>query len=106
MNIVIASPSDSSYISRFLPNVNKEDLPKGYTGAVFIGTIISELLRQGHVVTAVTTSIAINNDYSVKYFTNNNFTWIVVPSRPHSFRMNGLKLGRILDFFNLEIKLF
>lgn len=104
MHIAIVSPSDKSYISSFLPNTDIEKLPNGYNGAIFIGTIIKGLLKQNHKVTAITTTVAINNDYQIKKFTHHNFTWIVVPSRPHSIRMNGKKLGRIVDFFNLEVK--
>jgi glycosyltransferase involved in cell wall biosynthesis len=104
MHIAILSPSDRSYISKFLPKENFDELPIGYSGAIFIGTIIKELLAQNHTVTAITTSVALNNDYSTKSFKNGNFTWIVVPSRPHSIRMNGKKLGRIVDFFAQEIR--
>ncbi len=104
MKIAIVSPSDKSFISDLLPSENFEKLPIGYPGAVFIGTIIKELLAQGHTVIAITTSAAINNNYNVTSYINNNFTWIVVPSRPKSFRMNGNKLGRIVDFYLREIK--
>lgn len=104
MHIAILAPSDKSFISGFLPNINLEELPPGYFGAPFIGTIIKELLEQKHTVTAITTSIAINGDYSVKKYSCNNFSWIVVPSRPNSIKINGGKIGRIIDFFALEQK--
>ena len=104
MHIAILSPSDRSYISEFLLKENFDELPVGYSGAIFIGTIIKELLAQNHTVTAITTSVALNNDYSVKSFQNGNFTWIVVPSRPNSIKRNGKKLGRIVDFFAQEIR--
>lgn len=104
MRIAIVSPSDKSFISKFLPNVNTYELPTGYEGAVFIGSIIEEFLKMNHEVIAITTSPAINNDYEIKKFTHGNFTWIVVPRRPHSFRMNGRKIGRIIDLYSYEIK--
>ncbi|POY38116.1 hypothetical protein C3L50_12645 [Flavobacterium alvei] len=104
MHIVIVSPSDKSFIAKFLSNYKEKDLPYGFSGAPFIGTIISELLSNNHKVTAITTSVAIGNDYSTKKFTNGDFTWIVVPSRPRSMRVNGNKIGRIVDLYAYEIK--
>jgi glycosyltransferase involved in cell wall biosynthesis len=104
MHIAILSPSDNSFIINFLPNKTLDNLPIGYCGAPFIGTIIDELLKLNHQVTAITTTLAINNDYTIKEFSFGHFKWIVVPQRPHSFRMNGKKMGYILDFFAHEQK--
>ncbi|MBC7845812.1 MAG: glycosyltransferase family 4 protein [Flavobacterium sp.] len=104
MHIVIVSPSDKSFIAEFLSNYDEKNLPNGFYGAPFIGTIIKELLAQNYKVTAITTTVAIDNDYCVKSFSNDNFTWVVVPSRPRSVRMNGYKIGRILDLYYFEIK--
>jgi glycosyltransferase involved in cell wall biosynthesis len=104
MHIAILAPSHKSFISKFLPNINSDILPEGYFGGPFIGTIIKELLQQNHTITAITTSVAINDDYTVKSFNYKNFTWIIVPSRPKSFRFNKKKLGRMVDFFSLEQK--
>ena len=102
MHIAILSPSDRSIIKQFLPNQEHDNLPIGYTGAPFIGILIKELLSQNHQVTAITTNAAINNDYTVKKYCSGNFSWIVVPQRPHSFRMNEKKLGYMIDFFSDE----
>ena len=104
MHIAILAPSHKSFISKFLPNHRIEDLPEGYDGAPFIGTIINELLNMNHKVTAITTSTAINGNYDYTTFSNLNFTWVVIPLRPHSIRFNGYKLGRILDFYTFERK--
>ena len=104
MHIVILAPSDRSFITKFLPAYDLNKLPIGYQGAPFIGNIISELLKKKHQVTAITTTIAVEDDYEIKTFSTDNFTWIVVPSRPHSFRMNGNKIGRMVDFYSYEIK--
>jgi glycosyltransferase involved in cell wall biosynthesis len=104
MRIAILAPSDRSFIKDLLNTENFEKLPIGYSGAPFIGILIKELLKLNHSVTAITTSKAVENDYKVKTFKNKNFTWVVVPSRPHSFKMNGNKFGRIVDFFELEQK--
>ncbi len=102
MHIAILVPSHKSFISQFLPNQDLNNLPLGFAGAPFIGTLITELLSQNHQVTAITNSRVVNNDYTVKKFNSGNFSWIVVPQRPHSFRMNGNKIGYILDFFAYE----
>lgn len=104
MHIAILSPSDKSFISKFLPNIDTAILPEGYFGAPFIGTIIEEFLSLNHHVTAITTTKAQNGDYEVKKYNDGNFTWIVIPSRPHSIRWNGKKVGRIVDFYDLEKK--
>ena len=104
MHIAIVAPSHKSFIANFLPNINLGELPNGYFGAPFIGTIIKELLEKNHTVTAITTSTAINGDYSIKKYNYRNFTWIIVPSRPNSFRFNKNKLGRMVDFYSLEQK--
>jgi len=102
MHIAILGPTHKSFISSFLPNINSDTLPEGILSAPFIGTIIEELLLNKHTVTAITCAPAENNDYSVKRFKSNNFEWIVVPTRRHSVRFNGNKIGRILDFYRLE----
>lgn len=104
MKICIISPSDKTFIYEFLSNYDYESLPKGYEGAPFIGTLISQFLKGGNEIVAITTSDAVNRDYMVKEFSNGNFKWIVVPHRKHAFRFNGFKLGRMLDFFYLERK--
>jgi glycosyltransferase involved in cell wall biosynthesis len=104
MHVTILAPSDRSFIIKFLPSYTQDNLPVGYPGAPFIGSIISELLKKNHQVTAITTTVAVDNDYEIKTFNTNNFNWIVVPSRPHSFKMNGNKFGRMVDFYSYEIK--
>lgn len=102
MHIAILGPSDRSYTINHLDNYSLEMLPTGIMGAPFIGIIINELLNSGHKVTAITTSVAISNDYEIRKFYNGNFTWVVVPSRPRSFAMNGWKVGRIVDLYGYE----
>jgi glycosyltransferase involved in cell wall biosynthesis len=102
MKIALLAPSDKSFVKEFLSNSDKETLPKGYMGAPFIGTLINEFLLLGHEVVAITTTEAIENDYSIKHFKNRNFSWIVVPFRPNSIKNNGKRLGRILDGFAFE----
>ncbi len=98
---MILGPTHKSFIKKFL-NEDDVNLPEGYDGAPFLCSIIEKLLDNGYQVTALTTSVCTDKDYTVKVFQNKNFTWVVVPSRKHSFRMNGGKLGRMVDFFKLE----
>jgi glycosyltransferase involved in cell wall biosynthesis len=102
MHIAILAPTHKSFIADFLPNISSDELPEGILSAPFIGTIIREFLLDKNTVTAITCTLAINNDYSIKRFKSDDFEWIVVPYRPHSVRFNGSKIGRILDFFLLE----
>ena len=104
MKVLISGPSHRSFIYKFLDKSEKSKLPEGKPGANFISIIIEELLKLNHQVVALTTTVAIENDYLTKSFSKENFKWIVVPSRPHSIRMNGNKLGRILDGFKHETK--
>jgi glycosyltransferase involved in cell wall biosynthesis len=103
MHIAILAPSHKSFISKFLPDFDINDIPDGINSAPFIGTIIEELLCLNHRITAITLTKAINNDYTTKRFISNNFEWIVIPYRPNSIRFNGNKIGRILDFYKFEI---
>lgn len=103
MKIAVVASSDKSFIQYFLPNYLPENLPIGFEGSPFIGTLINSLLENNHEVYALTISKAINNDYTIQYFTYKNFTWVVVPCRPFSIRFNGNKLGRIIDLYSYEI---
>ncbi|MGQ7945105.1 glycosyltransferase family 4 protein [Flavobacterium sp. WC2509] len=102
MHIAILAPSHQSFIVKFLPGHNINQLPEGVLTAPFIGTIIEELLLKNHIVTAITTTVALDGDYKIKRFKSGNFEWIVVPYRPRSVRFNGKKIGRILDLYDLE----
>lgn len=102
MHIAILAPSHKSFIYEFLPDIKSSELPEGILSAPFIGTLIKEMLGMNHVVTAITLTKALNNDYGIKRFKSDNFEWIVIPYRPHSIRFNGSKIGRILDFYHFE----
>lgn len=104
MKIALLAPSDRTFIKDFLPEINENNLPIGYAGAPFIGTLIYEFLKLGHEVVVVTTSNALNGDYSIKEFSSDRFSWNVVPARPNPIKNNGRKMGRILDGFAHEQK--
>jgi len=105
MKIAILAPSHKSFITQFLPDIDLDILPEGYNGAPFIGILIKELLALGLEVIAITTTVAIDNNYKIREFSVGNFKWIVVPARKHSIRFNNGKLGRIVDFYTFERKL-
>jgi len=102
MKILIVAPTHKLFISKFLSNYDEKELPDGYFGAPFFGDLIYEYLERGHEVIALTTSTSTDELYLTKEYRNNKFTWIVVASRINAFKMNGFRLGRILDFFKLE----
>lgn len=102
MHIAILAPSHKSFIADFLSEADSKKLPDGYDGAPFIGVLINDFLKMDHTVTAITTTVAMNDDYSTKVYTHGKFNWVVVPSRPHALRFNSGKLGRIVDFFAFE----
>lgn len=103
MKIAIIGPTHKSFISDLLdPGYNYDKLPSGYNGAPFLGILIKELLYKGHEIIAITTSINFDHNSQNETFYGENFKWIVIPSRKHSFRRNGKKPGRILDFFRYE----
>lgn len=104
MKIAILAPTHKSFISKLLTNIPVEELPDGYDGAPFLGIIIEELLKQGHEVIVITTSISENLNSKTKIFIRGKFKWVVVPSRKHSIRNNGKYLGRIIDFYKHERK--
>jgi glycosyltransferase involved in cell wall biosynthesis len=102
MHIAILAPTHRSFISKFLPQTNLQDLPEGFNGAPWIGPIIEQILNEGHIVSVISTTFVIDGNYAISTFNFENFNWIVIPMRIHSFRNNGKKLGRIVDFFLLE----
>jgi hypothetical protein len=50
MHIALLAPTERSFISQLLPDQDVNELPMGYYGAPFIGTLIAELLHQIHQV--------------------------------------------------------
>lgn len=105
MKIAILAPLDRNIVTNFLPNYDIDSLPKGYAGAPYLGLIIDKLLLAGHEVTCITTSVSLDYKFIVTKFNHGDFTWIVVPSRPYAVRFAGGKIGKVVDFYRLEIKL-
>ncbi len=77
-------------------------LPVGYEGAPLLATLIVELLRQGHRVSAFTLTSDIPLDGGAVVARGNNFSLSYCPMRPRAWWFNGLHLGRILDLFGFE----
>jgi glycosyltransferase involved in cell wall biosynthesis len=78
-------------------------LPKGFPGAPFFGTLVTALLERGHDVSVYTLSDDIPPSQREPIVVRNRrFSIYYCPYRRHSFRPNGLYLGRSLDFFRLE----
>ena len=102
MKIGIAGYVGTESIAPLL-GCDTSSLPKGFPGAPFFGALVAALLDRQHDVSVYTLSddippsqkrptVARNGRLSVYY----------CPYRRHSFRPNGLYLGRSLDFFRLE----
>jgi glycosyltransferase involved in cell wall biosynthesis len=77
-------------------------LPVGYGGAPLLATLITELLRQGHRVSAFTLTDDIPLDGGEVVARGDNFSLSYSPMRPRAWGFNGLRVGRILDLFGFE----
>lgn len=102
MKIGIAGPVATENIARFLGG-EIHSLPKGYSGAPFLGTLIGALIRRGHDVSVYTTSsdVPLRASEPVRV-ERKGFTIYYSPVRPHAIRFHGVLPGRILDGFALE----
>ncbi|MDP2231497.1 glycosyltransferase [Methylotenera sp.] len=102
MHIAIVGPIATADIAHLL-NVSATSLPIGRAGAPLLVTLISELLRLGHQVSAFTLSNDIPlNQQEPTIVKAGNFMLSYSPMRPHAWRFNGLRLGRILDLYTFE----
>ncbi|MDG3064868.1 glycosyltransferase family 4 protein [Thauera mechernichensis] len=102
MHIAIAGPIATENIASFL-TCNTERLPKGYSGAPLLATLIGELLKRGHRVSAFTTSTDMPADRSKwTCAMGDQFQIYYIGQRPHSFRPKFGYLGRAMDFFSVE----
>lgn len=101
LHVGIVGPIATADIAHLIEG-DGSGLPCGYSGAPLMATLIGELLRLGHRVSAFTLSsdMPLNGGVAVAY--GKNFTMSYVPMRPHAWRPNGLRLGRILDLFAFE----
>lgn len=102
MHIAIVGPIATTDITHLIEG-DVTGLPRGYSGAPLLATLIGELLRRGHRVSAFTLS----NDIPLSrcepvIAQGSNFTLSYSPMRRYAWRPNGLRLGRILDLYAFE----
>lgn len=100
MKIGIAGPISSENIARFLGR-DAADLPQGYAGAPFLGTLISALLERGHSITAYTTSADLPLSEAVTA-SRDRFKITFCPARKRAFRFSDGHWGRAADAFKHE----
>jgi glycosyltransferase involved in cell wall biosynthesis len=103
MRIAIAGPISVRGLSKFLDSP-VESLPVGHDGAPLLNTLITALIKKGYDVSAYTldAAISIGNESIFTARGNNGLRVYVGPYRPHSFRPNNGKPGRMLDMFGYE----
>lgn len=102
MHIGIAAPIATEYVKHLLDG-DTTRLPNGYGGAPLIGTLIDELIRRGHRVTAFTTSSGLPlPKHDCHIAKGPNFTLYYAPVRPRAFFPVGGFLGRGADAFRHE----
>lgn len=100
MKIGIAGPISRESIARYLDG-GTENLPKGYSGAPLLGTLIGSMLARGHSVTAYTTSSDLTSDNVVTAI-GRQFKITFCPQRSTAFRYKAGRWGRAVDLFNQE----
>lgn len=102
MHIGIAGPIATADIAHLIDG-DVTRLPKGYAGAPLLATLIGELLRRGHRVSAFTLSNDLPlNAESLIAVQGNNFSLHYSPMRPRAWRPNGWLPGRIVDLYRFE----
>jgi glycosyltransferase involved in cell wall biosynthesis len=103
MHIAIVGPIASADVAHLL-DAGVQSLPTGYTGGPLLATLIGELLKRGHTVSAFTLSndIPLQRHASVVAH-GPNFTLNFSPMRPRAWQPNGWLPGRIVDLYRFEI---
>lgn len=102
MKIAIVGPILTEDIVAFLDG-DQGHLPPGHGGAPLMGTLIGELLRRGHHVSAFTTSSGMClGDKHLVTADGEGFRISYCGARPHAFRPKYGYFGRAADFFALE----
>lgn len=101
MHIGIAGPIATCDVAPLLDR--SEGLPRGYSGAPLLTTLMSELLAHGHRVSAFTLSsdLPLRRDATVVAH-GPNFELHYVPMRPRAWPPNGWRPGRIIDLYAFE----
>jgi glycosyltransferase involved in cell wall biosynthesis len=102
MHLAIAGPIATTDIAPLLDD-GPQGLPRGHAGAPFLGTLIAELVRRGHQVSAFTLSgdLPLRDD-AVRVARGPSLALHYVPMRPKAWPPNGRRPGRIVDLFRFE----
>jgi glycosyltransferase involved in cell wall biosynthesis len=102
LHIGIAGPIATPGVGHWLDGPTAH-LPPGGEGAPLLATLIAELLRRGHRVSAFTLSpqMALRRDAPV-VASGSNFTLHCCPVRPRAWPPNGRLPGRIVDLYAFE----
>lgn len=102
MHIGIAGPIATTDVLALLDGTSVA-LPAGTEGAPLLATIITELIKRGHRVSAFTLSNALPlREDGVVVARGPSFELHYVPSRPRAWPFNGHRPGRIVDLYAFE----
>lgn len=102
LHIGIAGHIATEHVAEFLA-CDANLLPKGYIGgAPLMGVLIGELLKQGHKVSAFTTTPSPYPQSKTITASGANFDFYICPARPRAWRFNKYSLGRAVDGFAYE----
>lgn len=102
MKIGIAGPIATENVARHL-DTDISVLPRGYTGAPLLGTLITTLIEMGHEVSAYTHDRTLDPTQGPLLVRGTRgFRIYYCACRPHTFLPNGRLPGRMLDFFRVE----
>lgn len=103
MHIAIVGPIASADVAHLL-DAGVQSLPTGYAGGPLLATLIGELLKRGHTVSAFTLSNDIPLQLHASVVAHGpNFTLNFSPMRPRAWQPNGWLPGRIVDLYRFEI---
>lgn len=102
MKIGIAGPIATEYVAQHM-GTDISGVPRGFSGAPILGTLITTLIDMGHEVSAYTLDRALDPAHEPLLVRGNGgFRIYYCAYRPRSFAPNGRLPGRMLDFFQIE----
>ena len=102
MKIGIAGPVALEHISDLIA-IGSTNLPKGYGGAPFMGTLVRTLLARGHEVSVYSTTAGLSPSRThFETAINGRFRVYFCAARRRSFAVENGYVGRMVDFFKVE----